>query len=54
MDPREALVRAATYLKWFRDRAITVDTRPPDDIGELIVVLEQLADQVDNARPRER
>jgi len=24
--------------------AITVDTRPPDDVGEIIVVLEQLAD----------
>ena len=48
MDPREALLRAATYLKWFRDRAITVDMKPPDDIGEIIVVLEQLAHQVDH------
>jgi len=42
-DTREALLRAATYLKWFRDRAITVDTEPPDDVGEIIVALEQLA-----------
>jgi hypothetical protein len=44
MDQREALLRAATYLKWFRDRTITVDTEPPDDIGEIIVALEQLAE----------
>ena len=43
MTTEEALFRAATYLKWFRDRAITPDTDPPDDIGEIIVELEQLA-----------
>jgi hypothetical protein len=42
----EALLRAATYLKWFRDRAIRPDVDPPEDIGEIIVVLEQLADQL--------
>jgi len=40
----EALLRAATYLKWFRDRAITPDTDPPDDIGEIIITLEQLVE----------
>jgi hypothetical protein len=54
MNMSEALLRAATYLKWFRDRTITVGTRPPDDIGEIIVILERLADQVDNTRPHER
>jgi hypothetical protein len=44
MDTSEALLRAATMLKWFRDRAITVDTEPPEDIGEMIVMLEQLAE----------
>ena len=41
VDTREALLRAATYLKWFRDRSITVDVEPPDDIGEIIVLLER-------------
>ena len=57
MDGREALLRAATYLKWLRDRAITADTAspedreittdtaPPEDLGEVIVALERLADQ---------
>lgn len=34
-------------LKWFRDRAITPDGEPPEDIGELIIALEQLATQLD-------
>ena len=63
MDDREALLRAATYLKWFRDRAITADTAspedremitdtaPPEDLGEVIVALERLADQRPPPRP---
>ena len=42
-NTREALLRAPTYLKWICDGAITVDTKAPDDIGEIIVALEQLA-----------
>ena len=33
MNAPEMLLRATRYLKWFRDGAITVDTRPPDDIS---------------------
>ena len=52
-DTSEALLRAAAYLKWFRDRAITEDTAPPDDIGDIIVVLEQLAGQLERVVPDE-
>ena len=51
MTTAEALLRAATYLKWFRDRAITVDTQPPDDIGEIIIALEQLAADLQRQPP---
>jgi hypothetical protein len=42
MSDAAALLRAATYLKWWRDGAIA-EAEPPDDIGELIITLEQLA-----------
>jgi hypothetical protein len=41
----EQLLRAATYLKRWRDGAIA-DAEPPEDIGELIITLEQIADQL--------
>jgi len=53
MKPSDALLRAATYLKWFRDRAITPETEPPDDIVEIIVALEQLAEQLERGVPDE-
>jgi hypothetical protein len=44
-DEAEALLRAATYLKWFRDGAITPTVRPPQDLNDIIAVLERLAAQ---------
>ena len=44
MDRQEALLRGATYLKWWRDGAIA-EADVPDDIGEIIVALEQSAEQ---------
>jgi hypothetical protein len=32
MTPDEALLRAATYLKWFRDGRIAPTVRPPQDL----------------------
>jgi hypothetical protein len=34
---------AAASLKWFRDREITPETDPPDNIGNVIVTLEVFA-----------
>jgi hypothetical protein len=51
MEPSEALLHAATYLKWLRDmpeRQIDglVDVpEVPSDINEIIQLLEYLADQ---------
>ena len=45
MEAPDALLRTATYLKWWRDGAIA-NAQPPADIGELIVALEQLAEQL--------
>jgi hypothetical protein len=43
-DQAEALLRAATYLKWWRDGAITPnDVEPPEDINDIIRTLEELA-----------
>jgi hypothetical protein len=50
MDAREALLRAATYLKWFRDDAINLEVPPPEDLNEIIGILEQLADQLERGR----
>ncbi len=52
MDTSEALLRAATYLKWWRDGAIA-EAQQPDDIVEIIVALEQLAAQLDRGVPDE-
>jgi hypothetical protein len=38
----EILQRVATYLKWWRDGAI-VEAELPEDIGDIIIILEQLA-----------
>jgi hypothetical protein len=53
MDDPEALLRAAAYLKWFRDRAITADTDPPGDLVDIIVTLEPLADRLARERAGE-
>jgi len=39
--PRRCL-RAATYMKWWRDGAIA-DADLPEDLAEIIVALEQLS-----------
>jgi hypothetical protein len=52
-DTSEVLLRAATYLKWWRDGAIAGHEPPPDDIGEMIIVLEQLANQLERGVPDE-
>jgi hypothetical protein len=39
---KEALVRGATYLKWWRRDAIT-QAKPPDDVNTIITTLESLA-----------
>jgi hypothetical protein len=41
-EAKESLVRAANYLKWWRDGAIDARTKPPDDINDVIVNLERL------------
>jgi hypothetical protein len=41
-DAKAALLRAANYLKWWRDGGITVDTKAPDDINDVIQTLERL------------
>jgi len=53
MSTSEALLRAATYLKWWRDGAIIGQEPPPDDISDIIVTLEQLADQLERGVPDE-
>ena len=44
-DTAETLFRAARYLKRWRD-GHRAEAEPPDDIGEVIIVLEQLAAQI--------
>ncbi len=47
--PADLLLRAATYLKWWRDGAIA-DADLPEDLAEIIVALEQLAAELQRQR----
>jgi hypothetical protein len=48
----EQLLRAATYLKWWSDGEIA-GAEVPGDIGQLIVLLERLAGQLERDVPDE-
>jgi hypothetical protein len=50
MDPADALLRAATYLKWWRDGAIA-QAEPPEDLGALIILLERVAVRLQQPGP---
>jgi hypothetical protein len=52
-EAREALQRAATYLKWWRDGAIDTRTKAPTTVPDIIVTLERLVVELtpDEAQP---
>jgi hypothetical protein len=44
LNASDALLRAATYVKWWRDGAIA-EAELPDDINDVIQLLERVAVQ---------